>query len=39
MINECWISPGIESGKFQMKLEPLDLRQITEVVIDLLGPN
>lgn len=39
MINDMLDIARIESGKFQMKLEPLDIRQIAEVVIDLLGPQ
>ncbi|HBU09023.1 MAG TPA: PAS domain-containing sensor histidine kinase, partial [Candidatus Omnitrophica bacterium] len=39
MINDMLDIARIESGKFLMKLEPLDLRQITESVIDLLGPQ
>ena len=39
MINDMLDIARIESGKFLMKLEPLDLRQIAEVVIDLLGPQ
>ena len=39
MINDMLDIARIESGKFLMKLEPLDLRQITEAVIDLLGPQ
>ena len=39
MINDMLDIARIESGKFLMKLEPLDIRQTAEAVIDLLGPQ
>ena len=39
MVNDLLDIARIESGKFQMKLEPVDIRQIAEAAIDLLIPQ
>lgn len=39
MVNDLLDIARIESGKFEMKLEPVDLKETAAGIIDLLGPQ